>query len=46
MHNLQRFASGEDAALISPVADALETMRLVEACYRSNAVGGVALGEI
>jgi predicted dehydrogenase len=46
MHNLQRVASGEDAALISPVADALETMRLVEACYRSNATGGVELGDI
>jgi predicted dehydrogenase len=36
MSNLQRFVSGEDAALVSPVDDAIRTMALVEACYRSN----------
>jgi hypothetical protein len=40
---VQRFAAGEDAALVSPVDDALETMRLVEACYASDARGGIEL---
>ena len=43
MSNVQRFAAGEDSALVSPVEDALRTMALVEACYRSDAEGGVAL---
>jgi predicted dehydrogenase len=43
MSNVQRFAAGEDAALVSPVDDALETMRLVEACYASDARGGIEL---
>ena len=42
MSNLQRFAGGEDDALVSPVEDAFETMRLVEACYRADAEGGIA----
>lgn len=46
MSNLQRFVAGEDAALISPVSDALETMRLVEACYVANARGGIAIDSI
>jgi predicted dehydrogenase len=37
MSNLQRFVSGEDATLVSPVADAIKTMALVEACYTSSA---------
>ena len=41
MSNLQRYLAGEDSALISPVTDALETMRLVEACYVADAQGGV-----
>jgi hypothetical protein len=36
MSNLQRFAAGEDAALVSPVEDAIRTMALVEACYTSS----------
>ena len=36
MSNLQRFVAGEDAALVSPVDDALKTMALVEACYASE----------
>jgi predicted dehydrogenase len=36
MSNLQRFASGEDPVLHTGVADALKTMALVEACYRSS----------
>jgi len=41
MSNLQRFVGGEDAALVSPVTDALKTMKLVEACYLSDAQGGI-----
>jgi predicted dehydrogenase len=37
MSNLQRFVAGEDNALVSPVDDAIKTMALVEACYRSSA---------
>jgi predicted dehydrogenase len=37
MSNLQRFVCGEDAALVSPVTDAVKTMALVEACYVSSA---------
>ena len=40
MSNLQRFVAGEDAALVSPVDDAIKTMALVEACYLSSASGG------
>lgn len=43
MSNLQRFAAGEDAALVSPVEDAFQTMLLVEACYRADAAGGIFL---
>jgi predicted dehydrogenase len=39
MSNLQRFVAGEDTALVSPVADAIKTMALVEACYASSAAG-------
>ena len=46
MSNLQRFVVGEDAALVSPVADALQTMKLVEACYISDARGGINLDSI
>ena len=40
MANLQRFVAGEDAALVSPVEDAIKTMAVVEACYVSSAHGG------
>jgi predicted dehydrogenase len=46
MANLQRFVAGEDPALVSSVSDALETMRLVEACYVADARGGIALDSI
>ena len=46
MSNLQRFVAGEDAALVSPVTDALQTMKLVEACYVSDARGGINLESI
>ncbi len=36
MANVQRFAAGEDAALVSAVADAWHTMALVEACFTAN----------
>jgi predicted dehydrogenase len=43
MSNLQRFVAGEDQALVSPVDDAIKTMALVEACYRSSASAAVPL---
>lgn len=43
MSNLQRFVSGEDPALVSPVSDALRTMTVVEACYASSTAGGLPL---
>jgi predicted dehydrogenase len=46
MSNLQRFVTGEDAALVSPVAEAIKTMALVEACYQSSSAGGTAVAEL
>lgn len=46
MSNLQRFVAGEDAALVSPVDDALRTMALVEACYQSSASGGTPIPKV
>jgi hypothetical protein len=46
MSNLQRFVSGEDAELVTAVADAARTMALVEACYRSSDLGGVVVPEV
>jgi predicted dehydrogenase len=43
MSNLQRFVAGEDAALVSPVNDAIKTMALVEACYQSSERGGTPI---
>jgi predicted dehydrogenase len=43
MSNLQRFIAGEDEALVSPVADAIGTMAVVEACYASSARGGTPI---
>jgi predicted dehydrogenase len=43
MSNLQRFLAGEDAALVSPVDDAIKTMALVEACYQSSERGGTPI---
>ena len=45
MANLQRFAAGEDAELISSVEDAWNTMALVEAGYRSSAAPATPLQE-
>ena len=44
--SLQRFVTGEDSALVSPVADAIKTMALVEACYQSSLSGGTPIPEI
>lgn len=46
MSNLQRFVAGEDAALVSPVDDAIKTMAVVEACYQSSAAGGTPIPAI
>jgi predicted dehydrogenase len=43
MSNLQRFAGGEDPALVSPADDAIKTMALVEACYESSARPGTPI---
>lgn len=43
MANLQRFAAGEDAELISSVEDAWNTMALVEAAYASSAAPATPL---
>ena len=45
MSNLQRVVAGEDQALVSPVEDAIKTMALVEACYRSSEAGGTPIPE-
>ena len=43
MANVQRFASGEDAELVSSVEDAWNTMALVEAAYQSSAAPATPL---
>jgi hypothetical protein len=43
MSNLQRFATGEDPRLVSPVEDAVKTMALVEACYLASAAPGTPI---
>jgi len=43
MANVQRFAAGEDAELVSSVEDAWNTMALVEAAYRSSAAPATPL---
>jgi predicted dehydrogenase len=45
MSNLQRFATGEDARLVSPVEDAVKTMALVEACYLASSAPGTPIPE-
>ena len=46
MSNLQRVATGEDTALVSPVEDAIRTMAVVEACYQSSVSGGTPIPEV
>ncbi|WP_237324189.1 Gfo/Idh/MocA family protein [Vibrio penaeicida] len=41
MSNIQRFASGEDDTLHTAVADAFQTMAVVEACFESNKAKGM-----
>jgi predicted dehydrogenase len=41
MSNLQRHAAGEDPVLLTAVADAVQTMALIDACGISNQRGGV-----
>jgi len=43
MANVQRFAAGEDAELVSSVEDAWHTMALVEAAYQSSAAPATPL---
>lgn len=43
MANLQRYAGGEDAELVSSVEDAWNTMALVEAAYKSSAAPATPL---
>jgi len=43
MSNLQRFTSGEDRVLVSPVEDATKTMAAVEACYESSRHGATPI---
>ncbi len=45
MANVQRFASGEDAELVSSVEDAWNTMALVEAAYQSSAAPATPLAK-
>jgi predicted dehydrogenase len=46
MSNLQRFVAGEDAVLETRVEDAVRTMALVEACYRSSSAGGTPIPDV
>jgi predicted dehydrogenase len=43
MSNLQRYVAGEDTVLRTSVEDAIRTMALVEACYRSSESGGTPI---
>jgi predicted dehydrogenase len=43
MANLQRFVTGEDAALVSGIEDAFRTMAVVEACYESSTHGATPI---
>lgn len=46
MSNLQRFVAGEDEYLVSGVKDAIKTMAVVEACYRSSQSGGTPIPDV
>ena len=46
MGSLQRYVQGETMKLPTSVEDAIDTMRVVEAAYRSSEQGGVELPEI
>ncbi|MET1412143.1 Gfo/Idh/MocA family oxidoreductase [Roseibium sp. HPY-6] len=46
MHQLQRFATGEEDTLVSSVEDAWKTMALVEAAYESSAAPATPIARI
>ncbi|TDW47930.1 putative dehydrogenase [Flavobacterium sp. 270] len=46
MSNLMRFKEGSDKVLSASVQDVLGTMKVVEACYISNANGGITLDKL
>lgn len=46
MSNLMRFKEGSDKILHTSVQDVLDTMKVVEACYISNASGGVSIDDL
>lgn len=46
MANLQRYTSGEDTELISPVEDAWQTMALVESAFTSSTTPATPIAEI
>ena len=46
MNNLQRFANGEDAELVSSVEDAWNTMSLVESAFESSANSATPLASV
>ena len=46
MNNLQRFANGEDAELVSSVEDAWYTMSLVESAFESSATSATPLASV
>ena len=46
MSNLMRFKEGSDKILHASVQDVLDTMKVVEACYKSNEFGGISLTEL
>ena len=46
MNNLQRFANGEDAELVSSVEDAWNTMSLVESAFESSATSATPLASV
>ena len=46
MANLQRYASGQDATLISSVEDAWQTMALVEASFEASASGATPIARL
>jgi predicted dehydrogenase len=46
MSNLMRYKEGSDAQLHASVQDVLDSMKIVEACYRSTTQGGILLDEL
>lgn len=46
MSNLMRFKEGSDTVLHTSVQDVLGTMKVVEACYKSNQTGTIKLSDM